>query len=150
MSSSHPETRDRRGSSRFSQRKKISFAPALKRDIVLPGMGMTPVGGSRDHPHQTTRVHNHARQHDRGVAAHVACAAAEGADHRRAGYWQYKSGEFWQEFRQGLRDLGYIEGQNIQFEFRSAEGQIDRLPELAAELVRLKVMSSSLGSRLPP
>src|SRR5712672_247245 len=46
---------------------------------------------------------------------------------------------FWREFRQGLRDLGYIEGQNIRFEFRSAEGQIDRLPELAAELVRLKV-----------
>ena len=47
--------------------------------------------------------------------------------------------EFWREFRQGLRDLGYIEGQNIRFEFRSAQGQIDRLPELAAELVRLKV-----------
>jgi putative ABC transport system substrate-binding protein len=47
--------------------------------------------------------------------------------------------EFWREFQQGLRDLGYIEGQNIRFEFRSAEGQIDRLPELAAELVRLKV-----------
>jgi putative ABC transport system substrate-binding protein len=46
---------------------------------------------------------------------------------------------FWREFRHGLRDLGYIEGQNIRFEFRSAEGQIDRLPELAAELVRLKV-----------
>ena len=47
--------------------------------------------------------------------------------------------EFGREFRQGLRDLGYIEGQNIRFEFRSAEGQINRLPELAAELVRLKV-----------
>jgi len=47
--------------------------------------------------------------------------------------------EFWREFQQGLRDLGYIEGQNIRFEFRSAEGHIDRLPELAAELVRLKV-----------
>src|SRR5262249_36725322 len=47
--------------------------------------------------------------------------------------------EFWREFRQGLRDMGYIEGQNIRFEFRSAQGQIDRLPELAAELVRLKV-----------
>ena len=47
--------------------------------------------------------------------------------------------QFWREFRQGLRDLGYVEGQNIQFEFRSAEGHLDRLPELAAELVRLKV-----------
>ena len=42
-------------------------------------------------------------------------------------------------FRQGLRDLGWIEGQNIVIEFRSAEGQLDRLPALAAELVRLKV-----------
>src|SRR5438132_9570053 len=47
--------------------------------------------------------------------------------------------EFWREFQQGLRDLGYVDGQNIRFEFRSAEGHIDRLPELAAELVRLKV-----------
>jgi putative ABC transport system substrate-binding protein len=47
--------------------------------------------------------------------------------------------QFWREFRQGLRDLGYVEGQNIRFEFRSAEGQLDRLPELAAEPVRLKI-----------
>jgi putative tryptophan/tyrosine transport system substrate-binding protein len=47
--------------------------------------------------------------------------------------------QFWREFRQGLRDLGYVEGQNIRFEFRSAEGHLARLPELAAELVRLKV-----------
>jgi putative tryptophan/tyrosine transport system substrate-binding protein len=47
--------------------------------------------------------------------------------------------QFWREFRQGLRDLGYVEGQNIRFEFRSAQGQADRLPELAAELVRRKV-----------
>jgi putative ABC transport system substrate-binding protein len=42
-------------------------------------------------------------------------------------------------FRQGLRELGYIEGQNIAIEWRSAEGEVDRLPRLAAELVRLKV-----------
>src|SRR5881398_4214436 len=47
--------------------------------------------------------------------------------------------EFWRDFRQGLRDLGYVEGQNIRFEFRSAQGQANRVPELAAELVRLKV-----------
>ena len=39
----------------------------------------------------------------------------------------------------GLRELGYIEGQNIAIEYRYAEGKLDRLPELAAELVRLKV-----------
>jgi putative tryptophan/tyrosine transport system substrate-binding protein len=42
-------------------------------------------------------------------------------------------------FRSGLRDLGYVEGKNITIEFRFAEGQYDRLPALAAELVRLNV-----------
>ena len=42
-------------------------------------------------------------------------------------------------FRQGLRDLGYVEGKNISIEYRFAEGKPDHLPGLAAELVRLKV-----------
>ncbi len=42
-------------------------------------------------------------------------------------------------FRQGLRDLGYSEGQNIAIESRWAEGRDDRYPTLAADLVRLKV-----------
>ena len=42
-------------------------------------------------------------------------------------------------FYQGLRELGYVEGKNIIIERRSAEAKLDRLPELAAELVRLKV-----------
>jgi putative ABC transport system substrate-binding protein len=42
-------------------------------------------------------------------------------------------------FRQGLRELGYVEGKNIVIEYRSSEGKPDRLPALAAELVRLKV-----------
>jgi putative tryptophan/tyrosine transport system substrate-binding protein len=41
-------------------------------------------------------------------------------------------------FRQGLRELGYVEGQNIAVEYRFARGQVERLPELAADLVRLK------------
>ncbi len=41
--------------------------------------------------------------------------------------------------RLALRELGYIEGQNIAIEYRYAEGKLDRVPELAAELVRLKV-----------
>jgi putative ABC transport system substrate-binding protein len=42
-------------------------------------------------------------------------------------------------FRQGLRDLGYVEGQNIVIEYRWAEGMLDPLPSFAAELVRLNV-----------
>ena len=44
-----------------------------------------------------------------------------------------------QAFRQGLRELGSVEGQNIVIDSRFAEGRFDRLPDLAAELVRLKV-----------
>ena len=54
----------------------------------------------------------------------------------------------WREaFRQGLADLGHVEGKNIVIEYRSAEGKLDRLPTLAAELVGLKVdVIVTLGS----
>ena len=51
-------------------------------------------------------------------------------------------------FRDGLRDLGYIEGKNIIIEWRHGEGKLDRLPALAAELVRLNV--SVIVSAGPP
>jgi putative ABC transport system substrate-binding protein len=51
-------------------------------------------------------------------------------------------------FRQGLRELGWIEGQNIIIDYRFAEGRLDRLPDLAAELVQLKVdVIVSLGTQ---
>src|SRR2546428_9598270 len=43
------------------------------------------------------------------------------------------------EFRKGLRGLGYVEGQNLLIEYRSAEGRVDRYPNLAAELSGLNV-----------
>jgi len=52
-------------------------------------------------------------------------------------------------FRQGLRELGYVEGKNIVIEYRSAEGKLDRLPALAAELVRLKVDIIVTGGPIP-
>ena len=45
----------------------------------------------------------------------------------------------WGAFIQGLRELGYVEGKNITIEWRFSEGKYERLPELAADLVRLKV-----------
>jgi putative tryptophan/tyrosine transport system substrate-binding protein len=45
----------------------------------------------------------------------------------------------WEPLREGLRDLGYIEGKNVVFELRRSDGRSERWPELATELVRLKV-----------
>jgi putative tryptophan/tyrosine transport system substrate-binding protein len=49
-------------------------------------------------------------------------------------------------FRQGLRDLGYVEGRNVVIEYRDAEGKPERFPALAAELVALKVDVILVGS----
>jgi putative tryptophan/tyrosine transport system substrate-binding protein len=46
---------------------------------------------------------------------------------------------FKRELREGMREHGYVEGRDIAFEFRSAEGKLDRLPNVAAELVGLNV-----------
>src|SRR5262249_53781408 len=53
-------------------------------------------------------------------------------------------------FRQQLRELGYIEGQNIVLEYRLAEGRAERLPEFVAELIRLKVDVIVAGGTLGP
>ena len=62
----------------------------------------------------------------------------------RIGYLQpvvpeNNSSRFLEDFRQGLRELGYVEGRNLQLEVRWGEGKLERLPALAAELVRLNV-----------
>lgn len=59
----------------------------------------------------------------------------------RIGYLSPQSGQdrSFEAFRERLRELGYVEGRNLTFEFRWAAGKNDRIPELAAELVQLKV-----------
>ena len=61
----------------------------------------------------------------------------------RIGYLATASGAtelpYIEAFRLGLRELGYVEGKNINIEYRYAEGKFERLPELAEELIRLKV-----------
>ena len=78
-----------------------------------------------------------------GVAAmHPLAAQAQKSKLARIGalYLGVADAEsFTKELREGMRQLGYVEGQNLAFEFRSAEGRPERLPELAAELVKLKV-----------
>jgi putative tryptophan/tyrosine transport system substrate-binding protein len=72
----------------------------------------------------------------------LAARAQQPARVPRIGFLFYGAPELSLEidaFRQGLRELGYIEGQNIFVEYRFAGGQVGKLPELAAELVRLKV-----------
>jgi putative ABC transport system substrate-binding protein len=79
------------------------------------------------------------------LAAPLAGEAQQAANTPRIGFLSASSfsepriQRYFQAFRQGLRELGYVEGRNIAIESRWAEGNYDRLPGLAAELVRLKV-----------
>ena len=91
------------------------------------------------------------------LAAPLAAEAQSAGRIWRIGYLSLVSGELEQykpwlaAFRDGLRELGYVEGKNVIIEQRYAAGQIERLPALAAELVRLKVdilVAAPAGSAL--
>jgi putative ABC transport system substrate-binding protein len=74
------------------------------------------------------------------LAAPLAAEAQPAAKIARIGYLATNPTPHLQEaFRQGLRDLGYVEGRNLVIEYRDAKGKLERLPALAAELVALKV-----------
>src|SRR6185369_17278056 len=76
------------------------------------------------------------------VAAPFAAEAQQAAKVARIGYVTPSLGDdphLLEAFRQGLRDLGYVEGRNLVIEYREAEGKADRLPALAAELVALRL-----------
>ena len=76
-----------------------------------------------------------------GLLAPLAARAQQAAKVARIGYLQTGGAlvRLPEAFRQGLRDLGYVEGRNVVIEYRDAEGKSERLPALAAELVALKV-----------
>jgi|SRR5215831_13934923 len=77
------------------------------------------------------------------LAAPLAAETQPAGTVRRIGYLAAGSAKvnvnYVDAFRQGLRELGWVEGQNIVVEYRHAEGRFDRLPDLAAELIRLRV-----------
>jgi putative ABC transport system substrate-binding protein len=75
------------------------------------------------------------------LAAPLAAHAQPPAKAPQIGYLALRTGPAAEDevFKQGLRDLGWIEGQNLGIEYRWAAGQVDRLPALAEELVRLPV-----------
>jgi putative ABC transport system substrate-binding protein len=76
------------------------------------------------------------------VAAPLAAEGQQAGKVPRIGYLALNPAanpHLYEAFRQGLRDLGYVEGRNVVIEYRDAEGKPERLPALAAELVALKV-----------
>src|SRR5713226_6739724 len=76
------------------------------------------------------------------VAAPVVAEAQQAAKIARIGYLAGSltvNPHLPEAFRQGLRDLGYVEGRNLVIEYRDAKGKLEQLPALAAELVALKV-----------
>jgi putative tryptophan/tyrosine transport system substrate-binding protein len=77
------------------------------------------------------------------VVAPLAAEGQEAAKPPRVGYLGTGSAsadaQFHEAFREGLREHGWIDGQNLVIEYRWPEGQLDRLPDLAAELVRQNV-----------
>ena len=77
------------------------------------------------------------------LAAPLAARAQYAGKVRRIGLLtvssEHPQRELSDAFRRGLRELGYVEGQNIVIEYRSAQGRAERLPDLFAELARLKV-----------
>jgi len=89
------------------------------------------------------------------LAAPLAAEAQQAAKIARIGYLSPNlatSPHLREAFRQGLRDLGYVEGRNLVIEDRDAEGKVERLPALAAELVALKVdvIVTEAGSTVVP
>src|SRR5262249_34735559 len=89
---------------------------------------------------ETTRVHHVARRRSRLAARGARAAGGQAADDRVLGRGHaFRMSQWTAAFVQRLRELGWVEGRNVAIEYRWAEGRADRLSEIAAEFVRLKV-----------
>jgi putative tryptophan/tyrosine transport system substrate-binding protein len=98
-----------------TRRALAGFAAAVVAAVMV-ACGFSPASAQKREP--MPRV---------GILTPVASAAAK---------------PLWDAFREAMKELGYVEGKSVVYEYRSAEGQLDRLPQLAAELAKipLKVM----------
>ena len=99
-----------------------------------------PCLGALRRGNEAARVHYACRWRGGGVATRSACAD-QPSPWRLAlpGERTARANGLFEAFSQGLKELGWIEGQNVSFEYRFAEGKGDALPRLAAELVQLRV-----------
>jgi putative tryptophan/tyrosine transport system substrate-binding protein len=117
--------------------------------LLFDVVGCRPWAEAR--PHATTRVHHVYRR--LGDVALVA-RAQQGGNRYTIGILSAGGAGVQaalnSAFFDGLRELGWVEGKNVAFENRNAENQLERLPELAADLVRLKVDVIAASGTLAP
>jgi len=95
-------------------------------------------GGAYDSHHRTAGIAGRTRRCGRLAACSTRAAAGDAV----VGFLRTTLTDvphYVTAFRQGLKEAGFVESQNVAVEYRSAEGRLDRLPELAAELVRRRV-----------
>src|SRR4030095_6732138 len=103
------------------------LAPRRRGDRMKRREVITLVGGAAGPPPTLGPRVARAQQPSMPVIGFLNTASPDGYTERLRG------------FRQGLKDTGYVEGENVAIEYRWAEGQTDRLPALAADLVRRQV-----------